>query len=407
MSLFPEHKFLRNILKTTDPQQLLKIKNSYSCNPVWSLTVCYDLEEIVFNRLNAGDRKKVLAHIAKYCYTPESSKTVHIMSDIDDTVFSSRLGGSDVKFKHQTVYPGLKHFYQETLQLSFLTLLSARPKFLEKPTRNKLQSLLAINLNMLSGNIEDLINTQASEDEVNDVVVHCNTVELCQEPCEKRQNESFGNYGVTYPTSVNLTPMYENKAYFTPLSFGESDVYPSTIDHISGAHIIDWYRQYRDMGVTKFKSIQRFVSLYPEYKIIFIGDSGQGDMICAYLLNQEKIYNSNFPVICSYIHNILKEREFWKLKNDFGTRTMREYLMISEKLEADLAGHGIYMFQNYIEVALHMHSLELLDKTKVKDFAAVTYNEFETETRYSVYQESSRLTTLLRDNLKDSLSLTF
>jgi hypothetical protein len=410
MFFFDKYKFLREFLETTDKEKLLVLKNAYSCYPESSLTKCYDLEEIVFNELNENEQGRVLSHIAKYGYTIPEERGLHVMTDIDDTLFSSRYGGSDVKFENKTFYPGLKSLYRDTLGVSFLTLLSARPKLLELPSRVTISQSLDIKVNMLSGDIHDLLGQRALVDESNDTVFHCHKTSL---------EDNFGVCGgggggggartyewatpskQKWPESV-LDLQHELTLYRSvPTNFG-TQKYPTTMNHISGVEMTEWYRNYRDMGVTKFQSIRRFVLLYPEYKIVFIGDSGQGDLICAYLLSLEMRCNPDFPLVCSYIHNILKESQFKQLEKDYWlTKPLRDYLMISESLEQELSKCGIYMFSNYVEVVKHTHDvLGLIEKKKVDDFVYLSCAEFDMDTQNYVYNGSNRLRKLLREDLK-------
>ena len=58
---------------------------------------------------------------------------------------------------------------------------------------------------------------------------------------------------------------------------------------------------YRAMGENKFKRFQQYISIFPEYKITFIGDNGQGDVYAGYRMIHE--YPDNIAYVA--IHTII------------------------------------------------------------------------------------------------------
>lgn len=348
---FDKSQFLETILNTTDKQELSHIKIDYCVKPRHSVGTCHDLEEIIYHELNDDEREKVLGHIHKIS-TTDKNHEIHIITDIDDTVFSSKLGGFDVKFNDHTVYPGVNSMYHQILCLPFLTALSARPEGMEQLSREHIQTLLKLDVNMLSGHVYDLCDT----DIINDVLSR---------------------------VTIGLT--------------GYGNQYPTEIGHISGEKNTEWYDAYHKMGNTKFQSIMRFVKLFPEYKFIFIGDSGQGDLICAYLIQQERLKNPQFPVMCSLIHNILKIKDLEILnKHRYKLPNINNHLMISRPLTKQLEQMCIYMFNNYIDVARILKKYHVITNEIFDKFAHDTINEFD---KCQVYDNMC----ILRDCLKNDL----
>jgi phosphatidate phosphatase APP1 len=56
------------------------------------------------------------------------------------------------------------------------------------------------------------------------------------------------------------------------------------------------------LAIKKFENFKEYLTLYPEYTCVFVGDNGQGDVRCGEMILAEKEYTQNIERI--YIHQI-------------------------------------------------------------------------------------------------------
>jgi hypothetical protein len=356
--IFDKDTFLQEILSETDPVRLLHIRKKYATRPYcpvesnsWlgyalkrSSTIfgygyyCYSITNIIFDKLNESERTLVLEHIQDVC--KDVPKTWHVLTDIDDTIQSSSTGGTNVKYKVHTVYPGVVSFYDKIIKTDtdFITLLSARPEVLAKGSRAEISKKTNKNVDMLTGQWFDMPGAV------------CDTI--------KRK-------------CTSLTPSILHKV---------SEVinhYPKKITHISGSERTEWYDNYKKMGTTKFESILKYISIFPEFKFIFIGDSGQGDLICADKISRQ---GPTFPVKASFIHNILKAREISSHYDINYNGPIDSMLMIGESLRKKLKKRNIYLFNNYIDLAGYTSCLGLLNSEDLESVISETITDFNEDT---------------------------
>ena len=355
--VFDKKTFLDEILKETDPERLLRIRKKYATHPYCVVEsdswlgyalkqssrifgyghYCYSITNIIFDKLDESERTQVLEHIQNVC--KDVPKVWHVLTDVDDTIQSSSTGGTNVKYKNHTVYPGVVSFYDKIIKTDtdFITLLSARPEVLAKGSRKEISEKTHAPLDMLTGQWYDM-----------GPGVVCDTI--------KRK--------CTY-----ITPSVLHKACKL------WNFYPTRINHISGSERSEWYENYKKMGTTKFESILKYISIFPEFKFIFIGDSGQGDLICADKISRQ---GPAFPVKASFIHNILKSREIsshYDTEEPY-TGPIDSMLMIGESLRERLKKRHIYLFNNYIDLAGYTSCLGLLSYRDLQTVISETITDF-------------------------------
>ena len=357
--IFDKDTFLQEILNENDPVRLLHIRKKYATQPYcaiesssWldyalkqSISVvdgygyyCYSITNIIFDKLDESERKDVLDHIQKVC--KRVPKKWHILTDIDDTIKVSSTGGTNVKYKNHTVYPGVVSFYDKIIKTDtdFVTLLSARPEILAKGSRKDISKELHQNVDMLTGKFIDMPGA---------------ICDMVKRKC------------------VSITPSFAHE--ISKVIYN----YPTKLTHISGSEPTEWYNNYKKMGTTKFESILKYISIFPEFKFIFIGDSGQGDLICANKINQQ---GSDFPVKASFIHNILKARELTTHYDRNYDGPIDSMLMIGEPLRKKLKKKNIYLFNNYIDLAGYTSCLGLLNSTDLERVISETITDFNEDT---------------------------
>jgi hypothetical protein len=366
---FDKDVFMREILEADTQEKLFIVKQKYSICPYCKdLYGCFSITNIIFGNyydfyaiiasiLLPEERAEILAHIEKY-----SQKTgkFHVLTDVDDTIMTSRLGGSNVKYSQDhTVYPGVESFYKNLVSTGFVTLLSARPDAISKNSRKTVSVAIGnIPVDMLTGNISDIV--------------------------------SLG--------------------YQEAISYYEEDFsYPNSLQHIDGTQPIGWYNKYVGMGTTKFESILKYVQIYPEFDFIFIGDSGQGDLICAYKIQEELKKNPKFPVKASFIHNIIKPKEFTKYKLYSSTKfkssleSIDDLLMINnESFINKLKKKNIFMFNNYIDLAGYTSCFKIIPDDKLKTIIDETLTDFTQNKKSLIYDQEPRYISYIENDLQNS-----
>lgn len=92
-----------------------------------------DLFDIIFNKLDEEKRNKLLDHFKNSIV----DKKLHLLMDIDDTVYPGGLRGTNMSYKEKEIYPMLVMLYNLFLEKDrftsgFSTLLTARPHFMKK-----------------------------------------------------------------------------------------------------------------------------------------------------------------------------------------------------------------------------------------------------------------------------------
>ena len=310
---------MNKLLAETDPNKLLELKKTIP-NLTHSI---YEIPE--------PNRSLILNHIKRFS---KKTNQLHILTDIDDTIYPSRFGGADLTFKNHIVYPGVLSFYRHIATTGFVTLLTARPKSLYSDTTETISKAIGRPVDVLYGLIRDL-NTGIGIDMI--------------------------------------------KRLFQPL-IPSVRSHPKKIEHITGKEPIKWY------------SI-KYTTVYPEFKFIFIGDSGQCDMICAYHIYRHKKKNPNFAVKASFIHNIIKS------KNLKPIRMIEDQTFITE-----LQNRNIYLFNNYIDLAGQLYSLDLIKHNVLDKIIDETITDFKDNKKDSIYDKDPNYISYIETELNESAS---
>ena len=59
-----------------------------------------------------------------------------------------------------------------------------------------------------------------------------------------------------------------------------------------------------EIGKVKFENLSRFSAVYPEYRYVFVGDSGQADALTAQLMVTKESTEGTSRVVTTFIHNL-------------------------------------------------------------------------------------------------------
>jgi hypothetical protein len=254
-----------------------------------------DLRELVFNIESEANRHQLLADIQQA--NKIKGQIPHILTDIDDTLFPnfmtySEISGSDTSWKSHEPYPGLKKFYEifhrniQQPQARYTTVLTGTPTFLK-------------HARLSSGTLKNILGPNFG---------------FIQGFDKKR-----------HAIQALLRGIYEE-------SFSRIAVSSEAVADI------------------KYEKFKQYRALFPEYKLLFIGDNGQGDLIAGH-----KMLAAD-PKAHVFIHNILKH------KTHFHFNDARE----REETSKPNALDRLFFFKNYLELGYIFNKLEYFSNA---DFA--------------------------------------
>jgi hypothetical protein len=231
------------------------------CYTVTPVNYGCDLREIFFDRennltengqslLDVFERKKI-------------DDVYHIMTDIDDTLYPNTehgtyIAGSDISWHSKTPYPGIikfyNLFYNKLSELSrYSTVLSATPGCLKN-------SKIIKKKESISRVLGDFGFIQGEESKTKYASFAPGII-----------SNFFSKQGSNYNSTSNL-------------------------------------ELYTYLGNMKFERFKQYLKLFPEYKIFFIGDNGQGDVIAGKQMLQHA------PNRCKvFIHRVCEDGQNFKV----------------------------------------------------------------------------------------------
>jgi len=111
-------------------------------------------------------------------------------------------------------------------------------------------------------------------------------------------------------------------------------------------HVPD--KQEREIGEVKFKNFLEFAAVYPEYRYVFVGDSGQADALTAQLLITDTSEPATSKVLTTFIH-ALKADDNLKERKSKAFDALRPDIRVNE---TSPSGRGVIVFRNYIDAAV-------------------------------------------------------
>jgi hypothetical protein len=105
----------------------------------------------------------------------------------------------------------------------------------------------------------------------------------------------------------------------------------------------------------KFRNFANFAAVYPEYRYVFVGDSGQADALTAQLMLEAGLAEGSSRVITTFLHDLRRSQ------NDHASPAFRGLPAGITVTRSSPTGRGVIVFRNYIEAALvaFMHSATL------------------------------------------------
>jgi len=240
-----------------------------------------DLRELVFYYHNDEEKNNLLKAITTI-NREKQSQIPHILTDIDDTIFPSANGiiqtsGSDRSWKNGEPYPGIKKLYElfykniRIPEARYSTVLTGTPAFLK------------------GRRIED------------------NKIKM-----------AIG-------TKFGFLQGFESKR----------EAFLSLLKGIYEQPFYKLAASYNDLARIKVERYKQYKQLFPEYKLIFIGDNGQGDFLAGKQLIKED------PTCLVFIHNLFRDEKFL-----FDAETVKYHTC-----------DRLYFFKNYLELGHKFYKL--------------------------------------------------
>lgn len=258
-----------------------------------------DMVEYVFHDIDERKRQDVIVrHFATQSAKPLGIK---VLTDVDDTMKPTLL---DQRYPNKNRYPGVEAFYaalgREPFQVDGIPIvtLSARPAFFEEGSLNDLAAGSQLRPSGLSGELKSGL---------------------------------FGTFQsflrAKLPRFADLVPDHEEQ----------------------------------EIALFKYKNFRAYADVYPEYRYVFLGDTGQADALAAGLMLQEG--QPSQRVIATFIHDIRRDAAD-------GGRASRSFHRVPDefKVTRDSAiSRGIVVHRNYIEAAViaHLRLGDLIDAPKL------------------------------------------
>lgn len=262
-----------------------------------------NLTRIVYEILSEKQGRRLIRRFASEACDQKIQKRRVLMTDVDDTIFPSKLGGTDTSLPNHVTYPGVRAFHMIMAPDTPTVVLTARPQSLAGSTVAKISKVLGGKpVTVLVGKAHELINATVA------------TV-----------RNMFG---------------YED----TPLD-------------------------YKGVAFTKLNNFERFQSVYPEMSIVFVGDSGQGDILTA-----TKIHSAQIRLACKHNKTTFEAGFIHDVKRK-GESTGR----LDQKEREKLADGLVYAFDTYVGAAIHalardfitVRQLELITRAAIMDMDAI------------------------------------
>ena len=289
---------LKKILDTTFSND---IHCNYDKHIITSNDYGCDLREIIYNRNGELNNAKTQELLDLFASKQLPTKVYHILTDVDDTLFAHTavgVAGADTSWIQKAPYPGIVLFYQlfyNKLQelFQYSTILSATPGVIKaKRYSDSVISSILKKFSFIQGNLETKTSLLTS-------------------------GVLSGVQGLTQHVGRKI-----------------------------GKSISDWGGIHADFGNIKFKRYQQYKTIFPEYKFIFIGDNGQGDVLAGKQMLNEP---GNDTIVC--IHKVVEGK------------LGRKEPPTTEQIP------GLYYFNDYYELAKQFQTLGIFDENDVTQIA--------------------------------------
>jgi hypothetical protein len=279
-----------------------------------------DLEEYVFHDIDDSARQeRIVEHIRK----TSGPRGIKVLTDVDDTMYPNFLDKRYPRRKDdKRPYPGVVEFYGALMEEPFgpltltpVTTLSARPN----PVAGALEETSLRNLRVLTG---DRLMPSGLSGSLGPTI--------------------FGGFQDLLRAKLEK----------------EGEILSDDVPHDKAD----------DIGRVKFENFSRFSRLYPEYRYVFVGDSGQADALTATLMLTDTKVEGTTRVITTFLHDLRRS-------DGDTTSTSPTFRVLAPQLRVDRnsqTGRGVIVFRNYIEAAVIAHGHAALQLVTAEELARIT-----------------------------------
>ncbi|MEK6287730.1 MAG: hypothetical protein AABO57_18590 [Acidobacteriota bacterium] len=277
-----------------------------------------DLVEYVFHDVDDKERRtRIIEHFRQ----APAQIGVKVLTDVDDTMFANLI---EKRYPKRTLYPGVLEFYDSLRHEPFeanptpITTLSARPN--------------PIGLGLESASLASLI---------------------------KFTNGKLRPSGLSGKLKSSVLGSLET-------------IVRAHQDHLEKLSDKIPHGQEDKIGQVKFSNFSEFAQVYPEYRFVFVGDSGQADALTAQLMVTQNSTDEASRVLTTFIHDIRRsESDAESASNSFASLLQHQDLLVSE---TSASGRGVIVFRNYIQAAVvaYTHSATLGDLVTAEELATIT-----------------------------------
>jgi hypothetical protein len=262
-----------------------------------------DLEEYVFHDIDDEDsQQRLVDHFLEQARGAPIG--IKLLTDVDDTIYANLV---EDRYPKKTFYPGVLELYDAIKQEPFdvdwipVTTLSARPN----PVAGTLEEG---SLRSLTEHTHGRLRPSAlSGKAISSVLGTIETLSR-EKRAAARSSASAWWQGVLGNLSASL-PNFE---------------------HLE-----------REIGRVKFNNFKRFAKVYPEYRFVFFGDSGQADALTAALMVADEHASSR--VVTTFIH-------------DLGDTARSPSYQELDRALVDARPPRVIVFRNHIQAAVQGHA---------------------------------------------------
>ena len=321
-------KIITQVLLKCTGHHLLQMKNFIDRDVnnqgiLYCRKQCLNMINIVFDIVPENYKSMLINHFTKHMYRFERP-IYHIVTDVDDTLFSGQFGGTDTIYNNHVYYPGVKAFHKVVNTSGFTTILTAR--FKEVGSQEKLiqkfkqQGFPYPTMPLLGEMWSTLKGTR-------DIVAKHIKMQYTRAP-------------ETIESIIDVKHMKDNQCKLDCREVNQE----CSIDNIV-KNEIQWSKTYNSMGLTKYYSFCLLSKIYPEYRYIFIGDSGQGDLLTSLLMSQHPQVETCFVRDLVRTQNYLSNQD----KKDW------EIHLINDQMKRDLqTKFNVNVIYNYIDPLVYL-----------------------------------------------------
>ena len=324
MTLLPTEMKMRDVVTSLPPSSLAAFKFDLEYDGDYK-----DMVEYVFHDIDNGELQ---TSIVKALRQAPPHDGVKVLTDVDDTMLANLV---DKRYR-KAPYPGVIAFYNALKQEPAFP--SLKPSDTDKLAHVPITTLSA-RPNPIAGKLEE-----QSLEKVAEYTDSFGSPALKLKPSGLSGQLTSSALG-TLQTIVR--DRFSLRKWFPNLRFQN--------DPLAGEQLIDClndkaHGQEDEIGRVKHSNFLAFANVYPDYRFVFVGDSGQADALTARLILETGEEPEGPRVITTFIHD-LKDELNRSAKHSVTFDKLPDARRVSRRTEPG-RGRGVIQFRNYIEAAL-------------------------------------------------------